>query len=248
MRQFILGAAALIALIGPAIAADMPAPVRKAAPSVAPAWNWTGCYIGGHGGWLWSEKKDWTVRTPGGAFYGESLGSHDANSWIAGVQGGCDYQFSGGFVIGAASDYAWTDAVGSHDSTRETGVAYHSQVKSLATVTGRIGYAWDRFLGYFKGGAVWERDDYWATTTILGTAYRSTETRTGWTIGIGGEYAFTNVVSGFIEYNYYDFGTSQVSFTPQVAGLRQAFVDITESKGVVRAGLNLRFGAGTSWW
>ena len=68
MRQFALVAAGLVALLGPSIAADMRAPVRKAPPPVAPAWNWTGCYVGGHAGWLWSEKKDWTVRTPGGAF------------------------------------------------------------------------------------------------------------------------------------------------------------------------------------
>ena len=33
------------------------------------------------------------------------------------------------------------------------------------------------------------------------------ETRGGWTVGVGGEYAFTNYLSGFVEYNYYDFGT-----------------------------------------
>ena len=58
----------------------------------------------------------------------------------------------------------------------------------------------------------------------------------------GGEYAFTHVISGFVEYNYYDFGTRQIAFTPQVVGLGPAFVDINETKSVVRAGLNLRFG------
>ena len=81
------------------------------------------------------------------------------------------------------------------------GVAYHSKIKSLASVTGRIGYGWDRFLGYVKGGAAWQRDEYWATTTILGTAYTAQETRPGWTIGLGGEYAFSNAVSVFAEYN-----------------------------------------------
>ncbi len=68
-----------------------------------------------------------------------------------------------------------TDAEGSHDSALEFGVAYHSKVKSLASVTGRIGYAWDRFLGYVKGGDAWERDNYWATTIVLGTAYTARE-------------------------------------------------------------------------
>ncbi len=242
MRKFLLGTAVLMALVSPAIAADMRAPVYKVPPPVVPVWSWTGCYVGGHAGGLWAEQKEWIVRTPGGDFFGQSLGGHDADSWVGGVQAGCDYQFAGGFVIGIQGDYAWTDAEGSHDSAREFGVAYHSKVKSLATVTGRIGYAWDRFLGYVKGGGAWERDDYWATTIVLGTAYTARETRSGWTIGVGGEYAFTNFLSGFVEYNYYDFGTREIGFTPQLAGLGPAFVDIKETKGVVRAGLNFRFG------
>ncbi len=241
MRKFLLETAALIVLASPAMAADMRLPVSKTPPAVS-VFSWTGCYVGGQAGGLWAKQKDWIVRTPGGDFYGQSLGGHDADGWLGGVQAGCDYQFAGGFVAGIQGDYAWTDAEGSHDSAREFGVAYHSKVRSLATVTGRIGYAWDRFLGYLKGGGAWERDEYWATTIILGTAYTARETRPAWTIGIGGEYAFTRFLSGFIEYDYYDFGTGQIGLTPQITGLRRAFVDITETKSVVRAGLNFRFG------
>ena len=242
MRKFLLGTALLMVLVSPAIAADMRTPVYKVPPPVVPVWSWTGCYVGGHAGGLWAEQKEWIVRTPGGDFFGQSLGGHDADSWVGGVQAGCDYQFAGGFVIGIQGDYALTDAEGGHDSALEFGVAYHSKVKSLATATGRLGYAWDRFLGYVKGGGAWERDDYWATTIVVGTAYTARETRSGWTIGVGGEYAFTNFLSGFVEYNYYDFGTREIGFTPQLAGLRPAFVDIKETKSVVRAGLNFRFG------
>ena len=76
----------------------------------------TGCYVGGQAGGLWAEKKEWIVRTPGGAFYGQSLGGHDADSWVGGVQVGCDYQFPGGFVVGIQGDCAATDAEGRHDS------------------------------------------------------------------------------------------------------------------------------------
>ena len=48
MRKFLLGTAALIALVCPAISADMRAPVYKAPPPVVPTWSWTGCYVGGH--------------------------------------------------------------------------------------------------------------------------------------------------------------------------------------------------------
>ncbi len=234
--------AALLVLAGPAISADMRAPVHKALPPVAPAWSWTACHAGGHVGGLWASANDWTVRTPGGDFFGQSLGGHGAGGFVGGLQAGCDYQFAGRVVIGIQGAYGWTNAEGSHDSTRETGVAYHSKVTSVASVTGRVGYAWDRFLGYVRGGGAWQRGDYWATTIILGTAYTARVTRPGWTIGVGGEYAFSNVLSGFIEYSYYDFGTRELALTPQVAGLRQAFVDITENTNVVRVGLNVRFG------
>jgi outer membrane immunogenic protein len=130
---------------------------------------------------------------------------------------------------------------GSHPSAREFRVTYHSRIGSLASVTGRVGYAWDRFLGYVKGGGAWERDSYAATTLILGTAYRANDTRSGWTNG-GGEYAITKFLSGFVEHDYYDFGTNTTRLTPQVPGLRPGFVDIEERANVVRAGLNVRFG------
>src|SRR5712691_6138718 len=122
---------------------------------------------------------------PAALFIGQSLGEHEVDSWGGGPQAGCDYQFGGGFVIGLQGNYAFMGGGGSHDSAREFGVAYHSYVESLASVTGRIGYAWDRFLSYIRGGGAWERDKYSATTIVLGTAYEAVETRPGWTIGVG---------------------------------------------------------------
>jgi outer membrane immunogenic protein len=56
----------------------------------------------------------------------------------------------------------------------------------------------------------------------------------------GGEYAFTNFVTGFIEYDYYDFGNRDRTFV-QNNGLTFIY-GIDETKHVVKAGLNLRFG------
>jgi outer membrane immunogenic protein len=52
MRKFLLGTAALIALVTPAISADMRPPVYKAPPPVVPVWSWSGCYLDGHAGGL----------------------------------------------------------------------------------------------------------------------------------------------------------------------------------------------------
>src|SRR5581483_1274201 len=173
------------------------------------------------------------------------LGSDDMNSWLAGAQSGCDYQFASRFVIGIQGDYAWTDAKSSH-ITQAIGTTRtnSSRIKSLTTVTGRLGYAWDRFLGYVKGGFAWENDNYDRVNDNTGQLFSfASETRGGWTGGVGGEYAFTDYISGFVEYNYYDFGTRTVTFTfaqPQAIPLE--FIDISERKSVVRAGINIRLG------
>lgn len=237
MQKLVIAAIALISLAGPAVAGGL-----EPSDDAQSAWSFTGCYAGGHAGGLWGSSEKWIVRTQGGAFEGQSVGEHDLNGWIGGIQAGCDYQTAGGFVIGVQGDYGWSNADGTHASAREIGVFYHSEIESLASVTGRVGYAFDRFLGYVKGGAAWERDTYSASTIIVGTAYTTSDTRSGWTIGGGGEYAINKSLSGFVEFNYFDFGTTDTRFNPRIVALRPAFVDIEETASVVRAGLNLRFG------
>ena len=67
----------------------------------------------------------------------------------------------------------------------------------------------------------------------------SSETRGGWTIGIGGEYDFTDWLTGFAEYDYYGFGTRTVGFP---VGPLVANFDVKESKSVFKVGLNFKFG------
>jgi len=250
MKKLSLSTIALAAMVAaPAMAADMAvkAPMYKAPPPIV-VFNWTGCYFGANGGGLWVHK-DYAltgvgVNPFGGvAFPAIGFGGHDANSGLGGVQVGCNYQVPGtGWVWGIQGDYDWTDAKGSHLDPFGGATTLASRTKSLASVTGRVGYAWDRFLGYVKGGGAWERDDYsWYLTGVPAFAFTGSETRGGWTVGIGGEYAFTNWLTGFVEYDYYDFGTRTVSFA-----FNPVFVnfDVRERKSVVKAGLNILFGAG----
>ena len=210
-----------------AFAADMPVKAPYRAPPPVAAFSWTGCYIGGNIGGLWA-KMDWSNAA------GIPVGGHSADGWLGGAQAGCDYQLTGGFVIGIQGDYAWANAKGSHFFAPDA-FTDRSRIKSLASVTGRIGYAWDRFLAYVRGGGAWERNEYEVFDNPNNLLFTASETRTGWTVGVGGEYAFTNFLSGFVEYNYYDFGTSRNTFG--------AFdINIKEHKSVVKAGLNFRFG------
>src|SRR5262245_16502280 len=229
-----LGLAVLIA--APATAADLP--VRKAPPP-PPVYlfSWTGCYFGGNIGGLWVNKE---ITGPfGGSF------NADGSSGAAGLQGGCNYQFAGGWVIGIQGDYDWANASFDRNSVFFANTTTSFKVKSVASVTGRIGYAWDRFLGYVKGGAAWERDEL--TFAFPAFIVSLSDTRSGWTIGVGGEYAFSDWLSAFVEYDYYNFGSrgDNIVCGPAacfVGGPTTVLFDVKETKSVVKAGLNFRFG------
>jgi len=241
-KLFLAGIAMTMLVAASAMAAELPAIPRAypapppPPPLLLPAYSWTGCYIGGNVGGVW-VRKDFTASGLIGAPVGTSLGSHDANSFLGGIQGGCNYQ-AAAVVFGVQADFDWTNAMGSHPDPFFIGLTDRSRTRSLSSVTGRIGYAWDRLLGYVKAGGAWERDEY----IIQGPFRLATgdETRSGWTVGAGLEYGITFNLSGFVEYDYYGFGTVGVPFAFGTFPLGN--VDIRENKHVVKAGLNWRFG------
>jgi outer membrane immunogenic protein len=244
MKKFVkvlLASSAIASMAtGAAMAADM---MVKAPRPVVPVWSWTGCYLGGHAGGLWVHKDFTEVPGPGAAFQPIAAGSHQANSWLGGAQVGCDVQFVGTpVVVGIQGDYAWTNANASHAAPPPyiANTFLDSSTKSLSTATARVGLAWDRFLAYVKGGGAWENDKYAFRGPVFPFLFTGEEIRFGYTVGVGAEYAFTNGLSAFLEYNYYDFGRQTVTFNT-VPGPAAAYFDIKETKSVVRAGLNWRF-------
>ena len=250
MRKLVLGVAAAVLVSGSAIAADVPVapPLYRSAafpPPPLPVYNWTGCYLGASAGGIWARKQ-YTSGT-GLTFddvnfpaVGTDIGSHDANSFIGVIQGGCNYQ-AGPWVVGAQADFGWSNAIGSHPDTFFIGVTDRSKTRSMGSVTGRVGYALDRVLPYVKAGGAWQRDEY--VSYLTGTAFAvatASETRSGWTVGAGVEYGITINLSGFVEYDYYGFGTRNVPFF--FNGFPTGTINIRESSHVVKAGLNWRFG------
>ena len=113
--------------------------------------------------------------------------------------------------------------------------------KSLASVTGRVGYALDRWLPYVKAGGAWTSDLYNTyNTSTSATSSNASASRNGWTAGGGIEYTIISNLSIFIEYDWYDFGTKSVNFNTNVSGLPAA-VDVKERDSVVKVGLNWTF-------
>src|SRR5271155_4027858 len=174
MKKLLLASSALV-FAGPVLAADLPAAMPVKAPPVVAAvpYNWTGCYVGGNVGAGW----DRTNFTDPGNFLepfgivqdlapaGDSIGVNSSAGVLGGVQAGCDYQFANHWVIGLAGDFTWTDMHGTTNDPFFNGkngapVPINTRTNWLASVTGRVGYAWDHFLLYGKGGAAWANDSY----------------------------------------------------------------------------------------
>src|SRR6202034_310166 len=130
MKKFLLGTVALVALGAtvPALAADLPVrntPYTKAPAYVAPIYNWTGFYIGGH---------------VGGAFAGNNSLSGSDGRFLGGIQGGADYQFGNNWVVGIEAEYSWL-ANGHGGVTFPAGKGVSTNSDQLGAGTRRPGYS-----------------------------------------------------------------------------------------------------------
>jgi outer membrane immunogenic protein len=237
MKKFLLGTVALIALGAtvPALAADLAArPAYTKAPAyMAPIYNWTGFYIGGH---------------IGGAFEGNNgfIGTNTNNNngrFLGGVQGGADYQFAPNWVLGIEAEFSWlgNNNNGVAFTGAGTGFVYTNDTRGLGSVTGRVGYTWGPALLYVKGGyAFADRKESLTFNTVPQPFALNGSHDNGFTVGTGLEYMFAQNWSAKIEYQYYNFG--KTSFvTPAVL---TAFGSTRNDEHTVKAGINYRFNWG----
>jgi outer membrane immunogenic protein len=234
--------AALAMMAVPATAADML--VKKAPPRPpAPVWSWSGLYIGGNfgGGWAQSDWfEDGTFGSPG---------FQDASFRATGVMGGgqigFDYQ-SGWAVFGIQADADVADLHGAQQNcffVVSGGLPQScvATIKSVGTVTGRVGVAVDRTLLYVIGGYAWEHAGFENPAPIVSENNFASETRGGWTLGAGLEYALAGNWSAFVQYNYMGFGTRDLLFVGSPPSTPSFTEDVRVNINVVKVGINYRF-------
>lgn len=188
-------AAALLVTLSGANAADLarpaPAPYYKAPAMVAPAFSWTGLYLGLEGGYGWGHE----------AYTDNFLGpvTHDPRGGIFGGILGYRYQI-GQFVLGVEGTGAWADI---NDTVSAGGISETLKARSLYTATGQVGVAFSQALLYAKGG--WAGTSIHTDLTAPGLIAGSSQSPSGWTAGVGLDYAVTqNVVFG-VEYDHMQF-------------------------------------------
>jgi outer membrane immunogenic protein len=233
-------------------AADLPAAAPISQPAyLTPVYSWTGFYIGGNIGAGWSGLSDTNTN------FSDTLGSTFSAStnaqFLGGAQVGVNYEFANGIVIGAEALFDWasnsqnaivtaTDPTGTVAANIGT-----SNARWLTTVSGRLGYAWDRVLLYAKGGGAWVATNTPAIS-VAGTPASftgiSNTTSSGYTAGFGVEWAFSGNWSVRAEYAY--IGLPNQTFTVAPAAPTFGGDVITFSNrniSMVTGAINYKFGS-----
>jgi outer membrane immunogenic protein len=176
--QFASVVLATFAAGGAASAADLA--VRAPYP-VAPAFSWTGFYIGAQAG--------------GGAQFDSFTGKAGVGGLAGGVIG-YNYQVTNAFVVGIEGEGFWSDIRSRADLANLTPGGFSSNSTETNTafydVAVRFGYLrFERTMVYGKVGAVWSNQKY-NYSDINGNTINSTWTTPGVLIGGGFEHAITN--------------------------------------------------------
>jgi outer membrane immunogenic protein len=234
MRKLTTLLAAAAALISaPSLAADLRMPVKAPAAVVAEAFNWSGFYIGAHVGGGWGRKR-WL-------FDAGTVTSHDVDGIFAGGQVGFNWQ-AGNWVFGIEGEGSWADLDG-QSVCPNPAANCRTEVDWLASLTGRLGYAWGPSLLYVKGGAAWAGDHYFVRfpATPIFDERSGEQTHSGWTIGGGFEYGFSPNWSAKIEYMYADLGRRGFDFTRINTGAFVESARVRQEIHTVKFGINYRF-------
>ena len=250
MKKLFLGSVALVALgLGApaAFAAERPVPAYAPPPPPPPAYTWNGCYVGASAGT--SSGNSQHFRSSDGAPITESF---DLSGFIGGGQLGCNWQW-GAWVFGIEGDGSAVNKSGQGFELQpiprpNTLWISETQERWFVTARGRLGltnFWWfgDKTMVYVTGGGAWAKIDAseWLTTTPQTTGHQESNTRSGWTVGGGIEYALGYGWSVKSEFLYADFGTFTTFTSPPFNAANIFSRDVKVKDYIWRAGMNYKF-------
>jgi outer membrane immunogenic protein len=162
----------------------------SAAPP-APAFSWTGFYVGGTAGFGWQDVH---YGNPG--FTGDA----DPSGFSAGAFVGYNFQVAPQFVLGIESGIGFT---GFNETTLIGGTDIRSRTPYDYSVVGRAGFLFTPQQMFFVSGG-WAG----AKQEVSFPGLSESLTRSGWTVGAGFESgALIRGAHVRVEYRYTDYGT-----------------------------------------
>lgn len=248
-------------MAGPALAADMDLPptdpfVPEPIAPIQPVRDWTGFYVGIHGGGVFNPGDPGVLEFDGGspnpavaAAFGDNYDGAFDSGLTGGVSAGMDFQ-SGAFVFGGVVDLSLVD-VGDRQSAYSATPAYYTQLRDLdflATVRARAGFlATEDILVYGTGGvALGDVQHSFQTDTGFDVETSGGEDwDLGYTVGAGVETRVSDNMTVGVEYLYTNLGSSDYSATisggPFGAGTTATGTDADFDFHTVRGTLRFSF-------
>ncbi|MBL8569850.1 MAG: porin family protein [Phreatobacter sp.] len=200
MKKLILAGAAVAAFTSVSHAADLGVPRGAvAAVVVAPAYAWTGFYLGAHlgGGFGRQTWADVSLTA-------EPV-SLRPNGVLGGVHFGYNYQINN-IVLGLDVALSAASLRASAVSAFNPAVTYGTRTNFLTTVTGRLGVAVDRALLYVSAGYAGANIQTTGVNAGL-DSFSNNNFRSGFAVGGGLNYQITpNWVAG-LDYKYIHLGS-----------------------------------------
>lgn len=191
---------------------------QRPMPMRAPAnFDWTGGYIGVHGGFARGVQSM--------SYQGGTVLFDPASGGFGGVQGGYNFQFASNLALGIESDFSFANLNGNFMAG-----CCRVTVERFGTARLRAGYALGNVLVYGTGGVAWAKFD----PTYVGGQFESNRPFVGWTGGFGAEYAFAPLWTIKAEYLRFAFDDTNTEHP----GLSQ--FDERGKYDVYRIGLNYR--------
>ena len=270
MKKFVAALFTVALSAATASAADLGPRTYSKAPAMAPAYDWSGFYVGVNAGGAWNESNvTTTTLSPPVSYFATTstpaialVGNQNINrsGFTGGVTAGYNWQV-GGAVLGVETDFNYFGIKGSSTGTAlypccaPTSFTVNSSESTdwLWTLRGRVGFlATPALLLYGTGGlAVANLKASYLFTDTFAAATESASistTRYGWTAGAGGEYALMNGWSIKAEYLYVDLG--RASTTSNNLNLGGAFPiplqtwthTVNLHSNIGRVGINYKFG------
>jgi outer membrane immunogenic protein len=249
-KSFFAIAAAAALLSVPALAADLPRKAPAYVPPAPPPFTWTGFYAGIHAGWGWSNT-DLSVNIAGLGLIDPFTGGGNSDGVVGGFQVGYNWQLAPNWVLGIEGDVSGTGihntSIGAITSGGVPLIGFSHlvdrDVKWLASIRGRLGWAADRWLLYITGGGAWAGIET-SVATSFGAFFAPAsfdKTRSGWVAGGGVEYAFTPNWIGRLEYLHYDLGDFSFVHPSLVAPTVFTTTTLETQINVVRVGVNYKW-------
>jgi outer membrane immunogenic protein len=219
----------------------------KAPPAPSVVSDWTGFYLGVHGGYGWAKFSSDNFDQPSilipGALHnpqpqGALFGGHAGFNWQRGAWvGGLEIDLSGADLKEAQSFSAPFGGL-------QVTISLATKIDMLATARARFGFLpAQNLLVYGTGGFAWGHA--YAKEAVcqeeVCSILRTNENMFGWTAGAGLEYKLAENFLLRVEYLHYDFVRQDFPLANQLLPVSPLVLNAATHINAVRGGISYKF-------